>query len=117
MIVFFRLKRNASSFFYICIYINHAAYDFSRAKLFNKLTGTVHRLDRIIRVKSLFELRRSVGTHTDLLPGETDVRSVKACRFEEHRLYIIRNPGVLSAHDSRNTDRLSAVADHKHTVV
>ena len=42
-----------------------------------------------------------------LLLDMTDICTVKACCFKKHCLYIICNHGVLTTHDSGNTDWLS----------
>ena len=52
------------------------------------------------------------------LGGETDIGAVEAGSLKQHRVYIVRNLGVLTAHDTGDVRRaFSRVADHQDVLI
>ena len=113
----FRFKCHTDRFFFLAVYIYHTAYYFACTKLFDQLAGTVNRCLRIVWIQSLFKLTRCIGTKSHSLRRKTDIGSIEAGCFKHHRLYIICDHGVLSTHDTCNTNRFFTITDHQDILI
>ena len=111
------VKRHSDRFFYFPVYVYGSAHYFSCAHLFYQLAGTVNCSFCIVRVQALFKLAGCIRTQSYSLAGLPDIYPVKAGSLKQHRLYIVCNHRVFSAHDSRDADLFLAVADHQHFFV
>ena len=65
-------------------------------------------------IKSFLELAGSIGPQAHTFGRFTDVGTVKRCRLEEHCLHLVRDHGILTAHDPRNAYFLLGITDHQH---
>ena len=77
-----RLERNFMRLFDFAVNVYHTADNFAAAQHFDQLAGTVDGCTGIIRIQTLFEFALGIGTHTELLAGETDIGAVKAGCFK-----------------------------------
>ena len=69
--------------------IDHAADHFTGVKLLDECAGTIDGCLCEVRVKPLLEVGGRIGSVADLTGAETNVRTVKGCCFEDHRLHIV----------------------------
>ena len=110
---FFRLKRYSYWLFFLGIYISHTTDNFTGSQFFHQLAGTVDGCLRIIRIQTFLEFSGSIGTKSDSLCRQTDVRTIKACRFEQNGFYIVCDHGIFSTHDTCDTDGFFSITDHQ----
>ena len=112
-----RFERNSGWLSYFAAYIYHSAYNFACTKFFHQLACSVDRCLCVVRIKTFLEFTGSICSQTNSLGRKTDVCSVKACCLEKNCLYIICDHGVLSTHDTCNTDCFLAVTDHQYLII
>ena len=99
------------------ININHTVNHFTGTQFFDQLACTIDRCLCIVRVQTLFKFTLGIGTHTELFTGKTDIRAVKAGRFKEHRLNVVCDHGVFTAHDTCDTNRFFTITDSQHRII
>ncbi len=99
------------------MYIDIALCDLAAAELFHQLAGAVHCSQRIIGIQSLFKNCRSLRAKADPLGGLADVRAVEGCRLEQNGVHVLRDHGVLTAHDAGDADRTLCIVDHQNVVI
>ena len=112
-----RVERHSDRLFLLPVHIHSPADHFSCAHLFHELACAVNGCLCIVRVKPFLELRGGVCPQSNPLAGLADIYSVKACRLKQHGRYVVRDHGILAAHDPRDADLFLAVADHQHILV
>ena len=111
------IKWNAYRFFLLAIYVDCSSDNFTCSKLFYKLAGTVQCIHCVVRVKSLLKLTGSICTKSDTLTGLTDVHPIKTSCLKKHCLRVICDHGILSSHDSGDSNSLFSVTDHQNILV
>jgi len=97
--------------------IGKALYGDTAAQLPHQLAGAVDRRLGVGGMKSLFKNTGRIGAEADPLGGLADIGTVEGRGLEKNGLHFVRDLGVLTAHDTCNTDLLFSVADHQDIVV
>ena len=112
-----RVKQNSYRLLLLAVNIYHSPDNSTGSQFFYQLAGAVDCRLGVIGIQPFLKLAGSIRTKSHLFAGLTDIGSVKAGCLEKHCLNIVCDHGVLSAHDSCNTDGLLAIADHQHGVI
>ena len=113
----FRLKFHANWLFAFGVYICHATDYFTGTQFFDQLACTIDRCLCIVRIQTFFELAGSIGSKTDFLCRKADVGAIKTCSLKHHRLYIVSDHGILTAHDAGNANSFLTVTDHQNRII
>ncbi len=114
---FLRLELDSAKVRNRLLYIDHSLCRSSASELYHQLACAVDCFLRITRIKSLLKNAGCIRAESDALRGFADIGAVEGCRLKEHSLYMIRDHGVLAAHDTGKSDFLFSVADHENVVI
>ena len=97
--------------------INDTVDNLAGAQHLNQLTGTIDCIHGHAGIQTLFKAAGCLGTHAELLRGNTDGCAVEVCRLKDNHVGGVRDLGIVTAHDAGNSGRTAAVRDADHVLI
>ena len=94
--------------------VYHSPHCLATAQFLYQLAGTIYGVLRIMGFQPLLKFTGSIGAQANPFGGFSDIGSIESRSFKQHRMHIIGDFGIFSAHNARNANFLLSIANHQH---